>query len=78
MQIIERKHTNQRMSQIVIHGKTVYLAGQVGEPHHDVADQTRDALAPVVRRNWPIHGYWWKSSFAQREAEFSGRRLLNG
>ena len=26
---IERKHTNQRMSQIVIHGDTVYLAGQV-------------------------------------------------
>ncbi|MCS3838590.1 enamine deaminase RidA (YjgF/YER057c/UK114 family) [Pseudomonas sp. JAI111] len=47
MQIIERKHTNQRMSQIVIHGKTVYLAGQVGEPHHDVADQTRDALARI-------------------------------
>ncbi len=34
---IERKHTNERMSQIVIHGDTVYLAGQVardaaGEP----------------------------------------------
>ncbi len=26
---IERKHTNERMSQIVIHGDTVYLAGQV-------------------------------------------------
>ncbi len=34
---IERKHTGARMSQIVIHGDTVYLAGQVavdaaGEP----------------------------------------------
>jgi enamine deaminase RidA (YjgF/YER057c/UK114 family) len=47
MQTIERKQTKQRMSQIVIHGDTVYLAGQVGEPHHDVADQTRDALARV-------------------------------
>jgi enamine deaminase RidA (YjgF/YER057c/UK114 family) len=47
MQIIERKQTNQRMSQIVIHGNTVYLAGQVGEHHHSVADQTRDALARV-------------------------------
>ena len=28
---IERKHTRQRMSQIVMHGDTVYLAGQVGE-----------------------------------------------
>ncbi len=26
---IERKHTNERMSQIVIHGDTIYLAGQV-------------------------------------------------
>ncbi len=26
---IERKHTAERMSQIVIHGDTVYLAGQV-------------------------------------------------
>jgi len=47
MQIIERKQTNQRMSQIVIHGNTVYLAGQVGEHHQSVADQTRDALARV-------------------------------
>lgn len=47
MQTIERKHTNQRMSQIVIHGNTVYLAGQVGEPQHDIAQQTRDVLARV-------------------------------
>jgi enamine deaminase RidA (YjgF/YER057c/UK114 family) len=47
MQTIARKHTNQRMSQIVIHGDTVYLAGQVGDPRHSVADQTRDALARV-------------------------------
>lgn len=47
MPIIERKHTNQRMSQIVIHGNTVFLAGQVGEAHHNIADQTRDALARV-------------------------------
>ncbi|MBA5979001.1 hypothetical protein CKQ80_27455 [Pseudomonas moraviensis] len=47
MRIIERKQTNQRMSQLVIHDNTVYLAGQVGEYHHNVADQTRDALARV-------------------------------
>ncbi|ROM94556.1 RidA family protein [Pseudomonas brassicacearum] len=47
MQTIERKHTNQRMSQIVIHGNTVYLAGQVGEAGHTIADQTREALARV-------------------------------
>ena len=28
---IERKHTNERMSQIVTHGDTVYLAGQVAQ-----------------------------------------------
>ncbi len=28
---IERKHTNERMSQVVIHGDTVYLAGQVAQ-----------------------------------------------
>ncbi|MOA44071.1 Enamine/imine deaminase [compost metagenome] len=47
MQTIERKQTNQRMSQIVIHGNTVYLAGQVGETRHDITGQTRDALARV-------------------------------
>ncbi|WP_248747022.1 MULTISPECIES: RidA family protein [unclassified Pseudomonas] len=47
MQTIERKHTNPRMSQIVIHGNTLYLAGQVGDPRHDVTEQTRDALARV-------------------------------
>ncbi|AWY39830.1 RidA family protein [Pseudomonas putida] len=47
MPTIERQHTNQRMSQIVTHGNTVYLAGQVGEPQHDIAGQTRDALARV-------------------------------
>jgi len=47
MPTIERLQTDTRMSQIVIHGNTVYLAGQVGEPQHDVAGQTRDALARV-------------------------------
>lgn len=43
---IERKQTNQRMSQIVIHGDTVYLAGQVAAdaPGASVADQTRNIL----------------------------------
>lgn len=47
MRTIERKHTNPRMSQIVIHGNTLYLAGQVGDPLHTVAEQTRVALARV-------------------------------
>ncbi|MCP5266617.1 MAG: RidA family protein [Burkholderiaceae bacterium] len=44
---IERRHTNQRMSQAVIHGNTVYLAGQVGEPGAPVADQTRQVLEKI-------------------------------
>ncbi len=44
--MIERSHTGPRMSQIVKHNGTVYLAGQVGEGA-TVADQTRDCLAQV-------------------------------
>lgn len=44
---IRRLHTGPRMSQIVIHQGTIYLAGQVGEGSASVADQTRQALAEV-------------------------------
>jgi len=44
---ITRIDTDARMSQAVIHGDTIYLAGQVGEPGEDVAAQTRTALAEV-------------------------------
>lgn len=44
---IQRFHTSTRMSQIVIHGDTVYLAGQVGETGTTVEDQTREALTRV-------------------------------
>lgn len=43
---IERLDTGKRMSQAVIHGDTIYLAGQVGEGN-SAAEQTRDALARV-------------------------------
>ncbi|MEQ8295443.1 MAG: RidA family protein [Nitratireductor sp.] len=46
---IRRLEPGKRMSQAVIHGNTVYLAGQVGTPGKSVADQTRDALAAVDR-----------------------------
>ena len=48
MTMIERHHTTARMSQINIHGDTIYLAGQVGAGE-TVADQTRDMLASVDR-----------------------------
>ena len=46
---IERKHTGPRMSQVVIHNDTVYLAGQVaaGAPGRSVAEQTKDILATI-------------------------------
>jgi len=44
---IERLDTGPRMSQAVIHGDTIYLAGQIAEPGKDVATQTKAALAQV-------------------------------
>ena len=46
---IERLHIGPRMSQVAIHNKTVYLAGQVaaGARGKSVADQTRDILATI-------------------------------
>ena len=44
---IKRSHTNQRMSQIVVHGDTVYLAGQVGTEHDSMADQTSEILGKI-------------------------------
>ncbi len=45
--MIERHHTGPRMSQIVKHGDTIYLAGQVGTAGASLADQTRDCLGKV-------------------------------
>ena len=44
---ITRLHPGPRMSQVVIHNDTVYLAGQVGTAGADVATQTRDCLAAI-------------------------------
>ena len=46
---IERLHTNDRMSQVVIHNDTVYLAGQVAlkAPGASVGDQTRAILDQI-------------------------------
>ena len=37
------------MSAAVVHGNTVYLAGQVGEPGEDVTAQTKTVLAEIDR-----------------------------
>lgn len=47
---IQRLHTNQRMSQAVIHNGTVYLAGQVADDlTADAPQQTREVLANIER-----------------------------
>ena len=48
---IERKHTGARMSQVVVHGDTVYLAGQVAEdaPGEPAGAQMRDILERIER-----------------------------
>lgn len=50
MSAIKRLDTGKRMSQIVIHGETVYLSGQVGTPGASVEQQTRDILAKIEGR----------------------------
>ena len=47
---IDRRHTGPRMSQIVVHGDTVYLAGQVADDRSaDVRGQTGQILAKIDR-----------------------------
>lgn len=47
MSDITRLDSGPRMSQAVIHGGTVYLAGQVGNPGDSVTDQTRTILERI-------------------------------
>jgi len=46
---ITRYHTGDRMSQVVVHGNTVYTAGQVAHnaAGASVAEQTKDILASL-------------------------------
>jgi enamine deaminase RidA (YjgF/YER057c/UK114 family) len=46
---VERHETGPRMSQVVIHGNTVYLAGVVGRNTmgKSVTEQTKDILAAI-------------------------------
>jgi enamine deaminase RidA (YjgF/YER057c/UK114 family) len=45
---IKRSKVGARMSQCVVHGDTVYLAGQVADdPNTDVAGQTKQILAKI-------------------------------
>ncbi len=44
---IERVEPGSRMSQAVVHGDTIYLAGQVGTPGTSVKEQTRAILEKI-------------------------------
>ena len=44
---ITRIDPGKRMSEAVIHGQTIYLAGQIGAPGEDVVAQTRAVLAEI-------------------------------
>jgi enamine deaminase RidA (YjgF/YER057c/UK114 family) len=44
---ITRIDRGARMSQAVIHGETIYLAGQVGAPNDTVTTQTKAVLAQI-------------------------------
>jgi enamine deaminase RidA (YjgF/YER057c/UK114 family) len=48
--MIRRIQAGARMSQAIVHGNTVYLAGQVADdPRADIATQTRQVLRSVDR-----------------------------
>lgn len=47
MTTIQRIEPGPRMSQAVVHGNIVYLAGQVGTPAADITKQTQDVLAKI-------------------------------
>src|SRR5690606_19444505 len=49
MTTIQRTETGARMSQAVVHGQTVYLAGQTGNLGEGLQDEVRSALAEVDR-----------------------------
>ena len=47
---VQRLHTEKRYSEIVIHNRTVYLAGQLADDYAgDIAEQTRQTLANIDR-----------------------------
>lgn len=47
---LTRFHVGPRLSEMAIHGNTIYLAGQVADdPSQDMAGQTRQVLAAIDR-----------------------------
>ncbi|MEO7761029.1 MAG: RidA family protein [Casimicrobiaceae bacterium] len=45
---VQRFHVGKRLSEMVVHGDTIYLAGQVAnDPKADMASQARQVLAQI-------------------------------
>ena len=45
---VQRYHVGKRLSEMVVHGDTIYLAGQVAsDPKQDVGSQVRQVLAQI-------------------------------
>lgn len=44
---MQKLHSDQRMSQIVIHNETIYLSGQVGNADEDISAQTLTTLEKI-------------------------------
>ncbi|PNK60285.1 RidA family protein [Psychrobacter sp. FDAARGOS_221] len=44
---MQKLHSNQRMSKIVIHNDTIYLCGQVGNAEDDISAQTLTCLEKI-------------------------------
>lgn len=49
MSEIQRLHIGKRMSQTVVYGDLIWLAGQCGTAQADISQQTREALAKIDR-----------------------------
>ena len=49
MTAITRLHTQTRMSKTVVHGNTIYLAGQVANPGASVTEQTKGIVDSIDR-----------------------------
>lgn len=47
MNNIIRKHSNKRLSRVVIHGDTVYIAGVTSTDPGDITVQTKNVLATI-------------------------------
>jgi enamine deaminase RidA (YjgF/YER057c/UK114 family) len=48
MTIITRIDSNERLSRVVIHGDTIYIAGITASVKGDIVAQTRDVLQKIV------------------------------